>query len=73
MLNDSISPLCNICNRVILPSPRILNENTCRVFGTVDASEWSLYYLADLEIWAHVTVPWEPQRCPNNRNCFAEV
>lgn len=50
MLNDSISPLCSIFNRVIFYSPHILNENTCKVPSTVDANEWRLYYLASLEI-----------------------
>lgn len=51
MLNDGISPLCNICNRVIFPSPHVLNGNTCEVPCTVDlANEWKLYYLANLEI-----------------------
>lgn len=69
MLNDSVSPLCTICNRVIFSS-RILNETTCGVASTVDPNEWRLYYLANLEIWAHITVPRAPQRCLNSMNAL---
>lgn len=51
MLNDRISPLCNICSKVIFSSPHVLSENMCRVSGTVSTNEWRLYDLASVEIW----------------------